>query len=495
MAGAATRGFAWMAAQTLASKAVGMLGQLALSWLLMPEHFGLIALAYAVTTFAGLLQQAGIREVLVHRHKRLQLWATPAFWMALALGTLGGVLMVAGAPVAAWAFDEPRVVGLIAVIAISAPISALSTVPMAVLQAQMRFKALASINLVSNTAAVIIQIILAWLGFGAYSFALWRPIVAVLDAAIAWKLASPPVGRRPQLRRWKHLFAHSGLMLGVAFIYTGITQLGPVILGLLRLGEATVGLYFWAYSLSMQLLVMFSMNLKQVLFASLSRLQDEPERQTTGFLRATRLLGMVVTPVCLLQAAVAEPVVRLIFAPRWLDAVPMLQVLSMATGLVVMASPANGMLMAQGRFRAYLAISVVSGALSLSFMPAGGVIGQSVTGTPLGGGLGVAIGTGVYLALAAPLTLWITLRQMGRGWQDVGATLCPPLLLGGLAVGAGYGVQLALREFTTDPLVLIVATSLVAAITYIPAARVLMPESWRELQGLASKFAGRARAR
>jgi PST family polysaccharide transporter len=477
------RGFVWMAAQSVVSKGVGMVGQWALAWLLAPGDFSLIALAYTVTTFAGLLQQAGLREVLVHRHRRLGLWATPAFWMSLAMGFLGAGLMLAGAPVAAAAFDEPRVAELIAVIAISAPLSSLTTLPLAALQGDMRFRALASFNLMSNTLMIALQVLLAWMGFGAFAFALARPITAVVEIAVAWWMVAPRIRWRPRLRVWKHLFADSGVMLAVAFIYTGVTQLGPIVLGGLRLGDV-VGLYFWAYNLSLQTLMLFSTNLKQVLFASLRQLEGEPERQKAAFLRATRLLGMVVTPLCLLQAAAAEPVVRLIFEDEWLPAVPMLQVLSIGMALLAVVTPANGLLMAQGRFRMYLLLSVISAAMSLTFTPLGGL---------LGGGIGVAIATTLHLAISAPVNLRLTLKPLGGTWREIAGALLPACGLGIATAGAGYLAQLGVRTMTDNATALLAATGAAALAAYVLTARTLMPASWREVMTLVQSVLRRGR--
>lgn len=483
LTGTAARGFVWLAAQSVASKAVGMVGQVALAWLLAPGDFALIALAYTVTTFAGLLQQAGLREVLVHRHRRIGLWATPAFWMSLAMGTLGAALMLAAAPLAAWTFEEPRVAKLIAIIAISAPLSALTTVPLAALQADMRFGSLASFNLMSNTLTIAVQVLLAWLGLGAFAFALSRPIVAAVEIGFAWWMTAPRIRLRPRLHAWKHLFADSGVMLAVAFIYTGVTQLGPIVLGRLHLGDV-VGLYFWAYNLSLQTLMLFSTNLKQVLFASLRQLGGQPERQKAAFLRATRLLGMVVTPLCLLQAVAAEPGVRLVFEDEWLPAVPMLQVLSLGMALLAIVTPANGLLMAQGRFRTYLLLSVISAVMSLTFTPVGGL---------LGGGIGVAIATTLHLTISAPLNLRLALGPMGGTWREIAETLVPTAALGVVTAGAGYAAQLGLRAWSQDPLLLLAVTGAAAVPAYVVGARLLVPSGWRELVTLAQEFMRRRR--
>src|SRR5687767_7719447 len=105
-----------------------MVGQVILARLLLPEAWGMIGMAYSVTAFAGLIQQAGIREILIQRQSHFGRWANPAFWMSLTLGCLGALVMVILAPVAAWMYEDSRLIWLILILAISAPFSGLDIV-------------------------------------------------------------------------------------------------------------------------------------------------------------------------------------------------------------------------------------------------------------------------------------------------------------------------------------------------------------------------------
>src|SRR5262245_29080672 len=100
LTGRTARGFAWLLAQTVVDRLVSASGQLALAWLLRPDDYKLLALVYTVTTFAGLLQQAGLGQVLIQRHAKFARWATPVFWMALTLGVVAGGATAAISPLA-----------------------------------------------------------------------------------------------------------------------------------------------------------------------------------------------------------------------------------------------------------------------------------------------------------------------------------------------------------------------------------------------------------
>ena len=64
-----SRGAAWMTVQTILTKVLSLGSQLILARLLLEEDFGLYGLALTVYSFAAMIHQAGIQEVLIHRQR------------------------------------------------------------------------------------------------------------------------------------------------------------------------------------------------------------------------------------------------------------------------------------------------------------------------------------------------------------------------------------------------------------------------------------------
>ncbi|HVF10908.1 MAG TPA: oligosaccharide flippase family protein, partial [Abditibacteriaceae bacterium] len=102
------RGFAWLVAQTLGTRMASAVEQIILAWLLLPQDFGLVALAYTVTQFIDIVQQAGLRDVLIQRQAHFNYWANPAFWMSAVMGLAASLLMAAAAPLAASLYKAPQ---------------------------------------------------------------------------------------------------------------------------------------------------------------------------------------------------------------------------------------------------------------------------------------------------------------------------------------------------------------------------------------------------
>jgi O-antigen/teichoic acid export membrane protein len=488
----------WLTVQTLVGKGFNVLGTLALAWLLLPEHFGLVGLTFTVTIFSGLIQQAGLREVLIQRRDRFRRYGNAAFWMSLTAGLVAGGVMLLLAPLAAWFYepDEPvTLMQLILVLAVASPINALGTVSNARLQSDLRFRAVAAVGVSASVVVITLKVILAAAGLGPFALVVPEPIVAAGRTAVLWRLAPPPVRPSLQLRRWRFLFSDSALVIGAAFFYVLIAQGDYVVLGRLTT-DAVVGLYFFAYSVSMQTITLFTQNLTNVLFPTLSRLREDPERQTMAYVRASRLLAMLAVPVCLVQAAVADPLVRLLFEPKWYPTIPMIQLLSVAMALRTVGWPAASLLQSQGRFRTRMYLAMAGAAL---FFP---IVVVGVRVTPRFSELWYAPGIGASLAIVlfyltlATVTVYVAVRPTGRAWRLVLRIGTFPVIASVVSVGTGWLVANRMPDGGVWTLARLGVTLLLSAGIYLAMVRTIVPEQWAELRDrLASVIARPQRRR
>lgn len=364
-----THGVMLVAGQAVVSRGVVLVQQLALAWLLTKSDFGLIGLTYTVTTFVQLMANPGIDAVLVQRSRQHRLWATPAFWLGLTASLLcvAFTLLIA-APVAAWAYGEPRLIGLIAVLALALPVQSLQIVPKAQLQVEMRFRALAGLILVNSVLTALFTILAAWAGLGAYSFVVPVPIVAALVAALAWWYTRPRVRLRTEFSRWKYLFRNSAAYGITQLLYVFDNQADYIALGLAGFTDILIGTYVFAFSVAVQPLRLLSSNIPVVLFPSLSHLSLDREKQVRAALRAMRLMALLIVPFCVLQIVVTEPAFRVLFPSRWLDAVLPCQILTFGMMVNSFCSPANSLMMAQGRFRELMLFAIAGSLLLVAIL-------------------------------------------------------------------------------------------------------------------------------
>lgn len=464
------RGFAWMFGQNIAAKVASTLGQIVIAYFLIAEDFGVAMIAWTLSIPATLIQQGGLKEVLIQRHRRFSLWGNAAFWMSLVLGLSGALIMVAAAPLAARWYNDDRLFQLLLIVALLFPLESLSVVPLARIHSQLRFRLVASLALMTALLQTGLSIVFAVSKFGPYSLVLPRPIIALVTVLVCWSVARPSLRMNLQLRRWRYLVGDGMRAMGAYACDLGVIWGGYLILSIIH-GAGAVGFYYFAFNLSLQSIVLITMSLGGVLFPTLSQLQDEPHRQAAAFLRAVRVLACLAVPACLLQAAVADPGMRLLFRDYWNPAIPLVQVLSVGMALRAIGRPAMSLMQAQGRFSTQFMLALAS----LIVFAALGTLGAWMYGE-----MGVAVALSIHMLLTEPLNLYFAIRAGGKGWKDLIRALTAPIALAVLSIGPAALAGIIIPDFRGANVVRCLAIGTIAVALFIPLFRLLAPDAWRE---------------
>ncbi|HWE03805.1 MAG TPA: oligosaccharide flippase family protein [Tepidisphaeraceae bacterium] len=468
----ASAGFAWFLTQSAILKGVGFCGQLVLAWLLKKEDFGVYALALLVATSVGLVHQSGLSGVLVSRGDRLSRWISPAFWLSLLTGALASAAMLAVAPVAAILFHNQKLTGLICVFALTPLFNAVSLIPQAVLQVSMRFRAISILGLLNGIGSTSLTVLLAALDFHAYSFVIPAVVFGAVNAGASWWLVRPRIEPKLQFRRWRLLLVDAGYVQGVAVMFLILGQADYFTLGCLK-PAAIVGVYFFAFTLSMQPVTFLAGSLGSILLPVLSRLRSESMRQTQAFIRAARQLALVGAPLCLAQAILARPLLSLVFRHSWDDAIPVFQVLSIGAAFVFVGGPASALLQARGRFGTYFIFAAVC---ALFFLFAVQV------GARLGGAVSTAVAVTIFYLVFGPLGVYVAIAPGGGRARDVLGIYLAPVVAGFIACGAPFFlVDHLLPIASKSGWPLLIATPLLGVPIYVAIVRVWRPSDWEEL--------------
>lgn len=516
----ATRGFAWLMLQTVGSKGVAFASEILLARWLTRADFGIRSDAMTVLAFAALLQDYGISQVLVHRQHRFARWANAAFWASVAIGLLGMLVMAVAAPLVARAYAAPELMWMVLILGVRSPVNAIGTVSYAKLQADLHYRTLAIVNFLTALVTAATAVIFAKLGFGAYSF-IWPLLISAAARSLMLCIVAPPaVLPKLQLRRWRYLTGQSGLLLAASALFTLTSQgdymtLG-VIYGKTDAGKAqVVGIYFFGFMLCVQTTQFITVSLANVLLPTFSKLQNEPERLKSAFLRATGMLAVVGVFACLLQAAVAAPMIQTLFRPKadptkWVPAVPILQIISLGMALQLFNMPAQSLIQAQGRFATMLKLAIFCPILFFGLIWLAAMTGTGPVGAirfawlqhaldaifrqpqPVNVSTVVAIAVAVYCLVTGPVCLWVALRPLGGSSRDIWPIYVGPVVTSGLAILIGMVVGHFLPATKAGNWAKLVVVPLVSAAAYAPMVRWTAPRVWADVAG---RFAGLLRRR
>src|SRR3984893_3071591 len=174
---------------------LNLVSTMILARLLTPRDFGLVAMVMTVTSFLRVFKDAGLSIATVQREKITHAQVSNLFWINIVVSTVSTLLLVAAAPVVARFYHIPRLVNITLFLSVTFIISGSTIQHQALLKRQMRFKALALIEVGSMAVGVLVGVAMAVLGYG-----YWALVRSSLSMETAGLVLTWSVSRwRPQL--------------------------------------------------------------------------------------------------------------------------------------------------------------------------------------------------------------------------------------------------------------------------------------------------------
>jgi O-antigen/teichoic acid export membrane protein len=372
---------------------LNLISTVVLARLLTPRDFGLVAMVTTITSFLRVFKDAGLSIATVQRERITHAQVSNLFWINVAVSGLCTFITAASAPVVGRFYHNWRVIDITLVLSLTFLISGLTVQNQALLKRQMRFKALAVIEVGSMTAGVLVAIIMALLGYRYWSLVGSSLSMEIAGLLLTWSVS----GWRPQLPSKR-----SGI--GPMVTFGAHRTAGDFIMSVCRgcdnlligrfYGSAAVGLYSRASVLLIRPIELFLSPINAVFVPTLSRLQSHPDRYRSTFLRlyeAIALFGLFFTGLLL---AVSRPLTLVLLGPKWEQAAVIFAGFTVAALCVPLTNSAAWLFTSQGRGRDMLiAQSINSVFIVLSF----------VAGLPFGP-VGVAIAFSLtYLLVRIPI--------------------------------------------------------------------------------------------
>jgi O-antigen/teichoic acid export membrane protein len=402
-----------------------------LARLLSPRDFGLVGMVTALTGVLNLFRDFGLSTATVQRETVTQEQVSTLFWINILAGVILGFVLSGSAPFISSFYHEPRLFWVTIVLATSFVFNAAGVQHAALLQRQMRFTALAVIQIISLVLSTALGIGMAARGYGYWSLVVMSVTLPLFSTACFWIAASwiPGMPRRQSgaapLIRFGGMVTLNGLLIYLAY------NLDKILLGRFW-GAAAVGVYGRSY----QIINIPTENLNtavgEVAFAALSRIQGEPSRLKSYFLKGYSLVLSLTVPITIMIALFARELVLVILGPKWNDAAVILQLLAPTILVFGLINPVGWLLFSAGMIGRCLRIAlVVSPTLGLAYF----------LGLPYGP-RGVAFGfSAAMIVLTIPLLAW-SVRGMVISFRDILGALSRPLISGCIAAILAGAVEL-----------------------------------------------------
>lgn len=442
--------------------------------LLLPEDYGLIAMAEVVTSFINLLAVEGLTMALVQAAQISDRQVRQFFGLMIITSLSLAALQLLVAPLAGDFYRSRPVQDILSVQSILYLFLPFITIPTALASRRMAFKGQALVHFCAMLGSGATVLTMAWSGYGAWS------LVGGTIALAAIRAAGMTIGMRWLV--WPSFdFTGMGAMLrfGTAATLNGViwlfyTQADVLIAGR-SLEPHQIGLYSEALFLAALPVSKFIPALNEVGLAAYARIQDDKVAIRWNLLRAAGIVSAVTFPIFFGLAATAHLFVPVIMGKQWLEAVPLIAALPFAMPLYAISSLLTPAINALGR----PGLLTVNALVGLIIMPAAFLYGVRE------GEFGLVKAWLVGYPILFAITAQRSLRVIRLGWWTLAMAVLPALAASGVMAAAVWAMDRAFAHWPDGAQLGAMVAG--GAIVYAATLWLGFPEARRGLLSLARR--------
>ena len=495
MAHVAVSGTGWATGQAVASKFITLVATWVIARNLSSEEIAVATLAMTVTKFLCVLPPLNMGDLLI-AHRRSLAWLQPlAVRISFRWGwgiTIGSILL---APlIARYYANYPTLLltTLLMTAALRPLAESMQVIPLTALRLSFRNRSIAIVDGSVQLAAASATIALAIAGAGPW--AMVAPLIGSFALrAVGYRMASrsahaqvqdashPPALQQVAGQLVQRRFIATG---GAQYVHSLIDTMPLLVLGKLC-SESETGLFGFSVTLAAQANTIIAGQIAGVLQPVLGHLGQDPVRQTSGYLRAMRMLGAVAVPICLTQAAFSDTLFRIFVRGDLVAAAPVFAALSVAEAFYFASAPTMAMLRAQGRFGTFLAWQVVHLAAALVALP---------IAASWGGSIAVAITIAALWSISLPMAVWVTTRNAGGSLLASIRIFIAPWITGlPIAGGAWFAAAAVAPMGTLAQVTALAIGAPCCCVLMLLATRLIQPDVFQEMSSIARRLLARVR--
>lgn len=362
-----TKSFTWTAVDRFSNLFIQFVLGIVIARLVTPAEYGVLGILMVFINISNVFIDSGLSSALIYQNKLCSKNLNTTFAFNLCISSLIYAIIFVVSPLVEAFYNLPKLSIYLRVSALVLFVNSLVDVPTAILKIKLDFKSLAISNMFSTLLSGVVGIYYAYHGFG-----IWALIIQLLSRNTLLSLMLYVQCRwLPSLAfdvdTFKGLYRY-GVNIFSASCLTKIIEEGTSFIIAKVLTPFSLGIY--SRSIQFASLPTSSVGgiISSALFPSLSSIKDDEKRLNDVFKKVVEYQSAICIPIFLWFAMSAEPIIRLLLTDKWIDVVPVLQILCICRILVPTAYITEQVINAKGRSDLFFRQQVVKMFVKLAFI-------------------------------------------------------------------------------------------------------------------------------
>lgn len=466
-------GFIWRFSERLASHFISFVVTLVLARLLMPDDYGIVALAMVFVNIANVFISSGLNTSLIQKKDVDDVDYSTIFYATAALSIVVYGLLYVGAPSLAKLYDNNKIADVLRVLGLILPLSSFNAIQQAIVSRNLNFKYFFIATFISAILAGALGIALAFYDFGVWALVCQQLSNIAFNTIALYSIVKWHPQQVFSFERLKQMLGFGVNLMLANFIGAIFNQLRNFLVGT-KYTPSDLAYMTTGDSFPSLISNNIDASINTVLFPALSKVQNSKTDVRRGMRRAMMISSYLVVPALFLLIAVADHLVLVLLTDKWIFCIPYLRILSLGYCFSVLSN---------ANLQTFNAIGRSDITFKLEFIKKP-VLLMILLGTMQISPFAIAIGTTVYGIVALIVNLYPNKKLIDYGIIEQLKDVIPQFLISIIVAFLVYSIGFIDMNIT----VLLLIQILTGVFMYILISFSLRLESFLYLKSLVKEY-------
>ena len=351
-------------------QAISIVGFFLLTILLGRADVGLFAIVAESVGILGYFSDIGLASALIQQkeppnHSELQ----TTFVIQQLLVVIALVIVAIIYPQISLAKSYgPKELWILISLCFSFAVASIKTIPSILLERQLNFKLLSTIDIIENATFYFFAVLFAFLGYGVMAYAIATFIRSLLGLIVIYRYSPWPLGFSFSANSAKRLFKYGIPFQFNSFIAVAKDRLSNLLVAGI-IGRESFGILAWAQK-GPRLPLSFMDAIMRVTFPTFSRIQDQADFLKRSIEKSIYFIALFVFPTLAGISLIARDVINII--PRysqWLPALIPMYLFAINAGIASITTPLTNAFNAVGKIGITTKLMIMWTILTWIFYP------------------------------------------------------------------------------------------------------------------------------
>lgn len=352
------RGVGWSFVDSILGQGITFLVGLVLARLLSPDEYGLIGIITIFIVVFNSIVDSGFSRALIRKNDATDKDYNTMFITNLVVAVALFFVMYFSSPFIAEFFQREELEDLCRVMGVVVILNALCIVQDTVLTKRLDFKTKTKASFISSIFSGILGIIMAYSGYGVWALVGQQISRQTINTVCLWIFNRWWPNFKFSLESFKEMWSFGWKILASSIIDQTWTQIYQVVIGKCY-SPVTLGLYTRAHQFSDICSRNLTAIVQRVSYPALSKIQDDREHLKLGYKKIIKVTMLVTFTLMLGLAGCAKSLIIVLIGEKWVECVPMLQVICFSMMFYPLHALNLNMLQVQGRSDLFLRLEII----------------------------------------------------------------------------------------------------------------------------------------